>query len=197
MFKKIAINSFALTFLLMSCSSGGSSKKSTAAQRAVETREYDTDVKSLMQSTIGAFQDLGFTIDTLNEEFGLITASKIEEPKEEKDEGISAGDVIVGVLAIAAILTFAGRDDDDCFLCGGRSGDDGETVVIKDYKLTATVTIKPIYDTEPYISSLRVNFGGAQRKRSTEFFKNFFTAIDKSLFLDESIESTMDKDEES
>ena len=196
MFKKIAINSFALTFLLMSCSSGGSSKKSTAAQRAVETREYDTDVKSLMQSTIGAFQDLGFTIDTLNEEFGLITASKVEELKEEKDEGVSAGDVIVGVLAIAAILTFAGKDD-DCFLCGDSGRDDGKTVVIKDYKLTATVTVKPIYDTEPYISSLRVNFGGAQRKRSTEFFKNFFTAIDKSLFLDESIESTMDKDEES
>jgi hypothetical protein len=185
MFKKIVINSFALTFLLMSCSSGGSSKKSTAAQRAVETREYDTDVKSLMQSTIGAFQDLGFTIDTLNEEFGLITASKIEEPKEEKDEGVSAGDVIVGVLAIAAILTFAGKDD-DCFLCGDSGRDDGKTVVIKDYKLTATVTVKPIYDTEPYISSLRVNFGGAQRKRSTEFFKNFFNAVDKSLFFNES-----------
>ena len=49
----------------MSCaSSGGSSKKSTAAQRAVETREYDVSSKDLMQSTIGAFQDLGFTIDT-------------------------------------------------------------------------------------------------------------------------------------
>jgi len=76
-------------------------------------------------------------------------------------------------------------------LCG-RGNNDGETVVIKDYKLTATVTVKPIYDTEPYISSLRVNFGGAQRKRSIEFFKNFFTAIDKSLFLDESIESTVE-----
>ena len=192
MFKKIVINSFAITFLLMSCSAGGSSKKSTAAQRAVETREYDTDVKSLMQSTIGAFQDLGFTIDTLNEEFGLITASKVEEPKPEKVEGVSAGDVIVVALALAAILTFADSDDDDCFLCGRRGRDNGETVVIKDYKLTATVTVKPIYDTKPYISSLRVNFGGAQRTRSTEFFKNFFTAIDKSLFLDESIESNLD-----
>ena len=192
MFKKIVINSFAITFLLMSCSAGGSSKKSTAAQRAVETREYDTDVKSLMQSTIGAFQDLGFTIDTLNEEFGLITASKVEEPKPEKEEGVSAGDVIVVALALAAILTFADSDDDDCFLCGRRGRDNGETVVIKDYKLTATVTVKPIYDTKPYISSLRVNFGGAQRIRSTEFFKNFFTAIDKSLFLDEPIESNLD-----
>ena len=84
MFKKIAIHSFLLIFLLMSCaSSGGSSKKSTAAQRAVETREYDVSSKDLMQSTIGAFQDLGFTIDTLSEEFGLITASKIEIPKKE------------------------------------------------------------------------------------------------------------------
>ena len=187
-FKKKIINLFAFTFLLISCSTGGSSKKSTAAQRAVETREFDTDVKSLMQSTIGAFQDLGFTIDTLNKEFGLITASKIEEPKEEKDEGISAGDVIVGVLALAAIFTLASRDNDECLFCGG--GDDGETVVIKDYKLTATATVKPIYDSEPHISSLRVNFGGAKTKRSREFFRNFFTAVDKSLFLDVAIEST-------
>ena len=87
MFKKIAIHSFLLTFLLMSCaSSGGSSKKSTAAQRAVETREYDVSSKDLMQSTIGAFQDLGFTIDTLSEEFGLITASKIEKPKKKRGQ---------------------------------------------------------------------------------------------------------------
>ena len=69
----------------MSCvSSGNALKKSTASQRAVETREYDVNTKDLMQSTIGAFQDLGFTIDTLNEEFGLITASKIEETKNGK-----------------------------------------------------------------------------------------------------------------
>ena len=81
MFKKVAIYSFSIIFLLTSCaSSGRSSKKSTAAQRAVETREYDVNAKELMQSTIGAFQDLGFTIDTLNKEFGLITASKIEKP---------------------------------------------------------------------------------------------------------------------
>ena len=59
MFRKIAIHTFLLTFLLTSCaSSKGSSKKSTAAQRAVETREYDVNTKDLMQSTIGAFQDL-------------------------------------------------------------------------------------------------------------------------------------------
>jgi hypothetical protein len=186
MFKKIVIHSFLLTFLLTSCaSSGGSSKKSTAAQRAVETREYDVSAKDLMQSTIGAFQDLGFTIDTLNEEFGLITASKIEKPKKEKP---SDAEKALGALAvIGAIWWLIATDGDGPSGRGGRN--DGETVVIKDYKLTATATVKAIYETEPYMSSLRINFGGSERKRSIQFFREFFAAIDKSLFLDNSLDS--------
>ena len=186
MFKKIAIHSFLLIFLLMSCaSSGGSSKKSTAAQRAVETREYDVSSKDLMQSTIGAFQDLGFTIDTLSEEFGLITASKIEKPK--KEEPSDAQKVLGAIVAVAAIAWLIASDWDGDSPGGGR-GSDGETVVIKDYKLSATATIKSIKDADTHVSSLRVNFGGAERKRSMKFFKEFFTAIDKSLFLDESLD---------
>ena len=186
MFKKIVIHSFLLAFLFTSCaSSGGSSKKSTAAQRAVETREYDVSAKDLMQSTIGAFQDLGFTIDTLNEEFGLITASKIEKPKKEKP---SDAEKALGALAvIGAIWWLIATDGDGPSGRGGR--DDGETVVIKDYKLTATATVKAIYETEPYMSSLRINFGGSERKRSIQFFREFFAAIDKSLFLDDSLDS--------
>lgn len=189
MFKRIAIHSFLFTFLLMSCaSSGSSSKKSTAAQRAVETREYELSSKELMQSAIGAFQDLGFTIDTLNEDFGLITASKIEEPqKKESDNDVGLLGAIVAVVAIGALLSGDWDDDDDsCLFCG--RDDDGETVIIKDYKLTATVTVKAINDSEPFKSSLRVNFGGSERKRSMQFFREFFTAIDKSLFLDQSLD---------
>ena len=67
-------------------------------------------------------------------------------------------------------------------------GDGGEKVVVKDYKLTATVTVKAINDIEPFLSSLRVNFSGSNRKRSMEFFREFFSAIDKSIFLDEAID---------
>lgn len=189
MLRKFTLNTFALSFLLMSCASSvGSDKKSTAAQRAVETREYELSSKELMQSAIGAFQDLGFTIDTLSEEFGLITASKIEEPqKKESDNDVGLLGAIVAVVAIGALLSGDWDDDDDsCLFCG--RDDDGETVIIKDYKLTATVTVKAINDSEPFKSSLRVNFGGSERKRSMKFFREFFTAIDKSIFLDESIE---------
>jgi len=181
----------AINFLLVGCSSSSSSKKkSVAAQRAVETREYAVDTKSLMTSSIGAFQDLGFTIDTLNEEFGLITASKVEEEEEEDDEGLSAGKVLGALLIIGVLIAL-----DDILPDGVDSGGGGNTTtVIKDYKLTATLTVKPISTTEPVLSSLRINFGGSERKRSMKFFKEFFASIDKSLFLDENLGAAQDID---
>jgi hypothetical protein len=93
---------------------------------------------------------------------------------------------LVAVVSIGAILSSDWNDDDNsCLFCA--RDDDGETVIIKDYKLTATVTVKAINDSEPYLSSLRVNFGGSERKRSMKFFRNFYNAIDKSLFLDKNL----------
>jgi len=178
-----------LNFLLVSCSSSSSSnKKSVAAQRAVETREYSVDTKSLMTSSIGAFQDLGFTIDTLSEEFGLITASKVEKPKKEEK---SDADKALAALAVVALIWWAVNSDSDNDSSGGGGGG---TTVVKDYKLTATLTVKPISETEPVLSSLRINFGGSERKRSILFFQEFFTAIDKSLFLDDNLDAAKDID---
>tara|TARA_B100000575_G_scaffold194549_1_gene157169 strand:- start:230 stop:787 length:558 start_codon:yes stop_codon:yes gene_type:complete len=183
---KFFTNIFVLSFLIISCASIGNSKKSTAAQRAVETKEYNVDKKTLMTSSIGAFQDLGFTIDTISEEFGLITASKVEEKKEDSDDdGLSAGQIVGLVLVLGALLAIADKLPDN----GNNTGGGGDKVVVKDYKLTATITVKSINEQEPYLSSLRVNFGGAERKRSVKFFKNFYNAIDKSLFLDQPLVS--------
>ena len=185
----------AFNFLLVSCSSSSSSKKkSVAAQRAIETREYAVDTKTLMTSSIGAFQDLGFTIDTISDEFLLITASKVEAPekKEKEDKKIGPGAILVGILAIVAIIAIdkntKDRDNDR------DSSSGGSKTVVKDYKLTATLTVNPISDTEPVLSSLRINFGGSKRDRSMQFFKEFFAGIDKSLFLDENLDQAQDVD---
>jgi len=188
--KKIFSLFIAANFLLVSCGSSSSSKKKTvAAQRAVETREYAVDTKSLMQSSIGTFQDLGFTIDTISEEFGLITASKVEKPKKKKK---SDADKALQALALVAIIWWAVTSDGDNDK-ESSGGGGGKTTVVKDYKLTATLTVKAISETEP-LSSLRINFGGGKRERSIEFFKEFFTAIDKSLFLDENLDQAKEID---
>ena len=185
----------AFNFLLVSCSSSSSSKKkSVVAQRAIETREYAVDTKTLMTSSIGAFQDLGFTIDTISDEFLLITASKVEVPekKEKEDKKIGPGAILVGILAIVAIIAIDKNTkdrDNDRDSSGG-----GSKTVVKDYKLTATLTVKPISDTEPVLSSLRINFGGSKKDRSMQFFKEFFAGIDKSLFLDENLNQAQDVD---
>ena len=188
--KKIFALVIAVNFLIISCSSSGSSKKKTvAAQRAVETREYAVDTKSLMQSSIGTFQDLGFTIDTISEEFGLITASKVEKPKKKKK---SDAEKALQALALVAVIWWAFNSDSDNDR-GSSGGGGKETTVVKDYKLTATLTVKAISESEP-LSSLRVNFGGGKRERSMEFFKEFFTAVDKSLFLDDNLEQAKEID---
>ena len=143
-----------------------------------------------MQSSIGTFQDLGFTIDTISEEFGLITASKVEKPKEKKK---SDADKALQALALVAILWWAFNSDSDNDR-GSSGGGGGKTTVVKDYKLTATLTVKAISESEPLLSSLRVNFGGGKRVRSMEFFKEFFTAIDKSLFLDDNLDQAKEID---
>ena len=188
--KKIFALVIAANFLIVSCSSSGSSKKkNVAAQRAVETREYAVDTKSLMQSSIGTFQDLGFTIDTISEEFGLITASKVEKPKKKKK---SDAEKALQALALVAVIWWAFNSDSDNDK-GSSGGGGKETTVVKDYKLTATLTVKAISESEP-LSSLRVNFGGGKRERSMEFFKEFFTAVDKSLFLDDNLEQAKEID---
>jgi hypothetical protein len=146
-------------------------------------------------------QDLGYTIDVLNDSYGLITASKQTtnvKGKSDNDE-IKIGDVILGTLAIITLVALWDNDDDDdgdCFFCGGGGGgssdDDGPNVYI--LKTTMNVTEN---SEDPVSSSIRVNFeasmerGGKIRyagtQYSSEFFQSFFGALDKSLFLDENI----------
>ena len=183
--KKIFSLFIAANFLLVGCSSSSSSKKKTvAAQRAVETREYALDTKLLMQSSIGTFQDLGFTIDTISEEFGLITASKVETPKKKE---ISDAEKALGALAVVALVWLLVQSDSDDNKGNSGRGNNRTSTVVKDYKLSATLTIKAISKTEP-LSSLRVNFGGSNRERSLMFFKEFFNTIDKSIFLDDNLD---------
>ena len=143
------------------------SERTTAVKRAIETKEYDVNVKTLMNASVGAFQDLGYTVDVLNGDYGLITASKtLGTQTTEVDNSTLLDDIVAGFFG------FDTRADD---------------IVITPLKLSVTITVKEL-STDPIISSLRVNFESGGTKYSDLFFKSFFAAIDQSLFLDTAAE---------
>ena len=200
MIRKTAIYLLIVSHIFVVSCSSSAPKPSTTVKRAIETRDYNVDFDTLMRASIGVLQDLGYTIDVLNDSYGLITASKQTtnvKGKSDNDE-IKIGDVILGTLAIITLVALWDNDDDDdgdCFFCGGGGGssdDDGPNVYI--LKTTMNVTEN---SEDPVSSSIRVNFeasmerGGKIRyagtQYSSEFFQSFFGALDKSLFLDENI----------
>ena len=211
MIRKTAIYLLIVSHIFVVSCSSSAPKPSTTVKRAIETRDYNVDFDTLMRASIGVLQDLGYTIDVLNDSYGLITASKqTTNVKGKSDDEIKIGDVILGTLAIITLVALWDNDDDDdgdCFFCGGGGGgssdDDGPNVYI--LKTTMNVTEN---SEDPVSSSIRVNFeasmerGGKIRyagtQYSSEFFQSFFGALDKSLFLDENLgpeEAVIDEEE--
>ena len=212
MIRKTAIYLLIVSHIFVVSCSSSAPKPSTTVKRAIETREYSVDFDTLMRASIGVLQDLGYTIDVLNDSYGLITASKQTTNIKGKsdDDGIKPGEIILGALAVITLVALWNNDDDDdgdCFFCGGDGGssdDDGPNVYI--LKTTMNVTES---SEDPVSSSIRVNFeasmerGGKIRyagtQYSSEFFQSFFGALDESLFLDENLgpEETVIDEEES
>ena len=113
-------------------------KPSTAVSRTLQTRGFPTNVKTTLKASINALQDLDYTIDVLNSDVGLITASRTTEEKKAEvstvetvntetnsnnEEAVKAEQTqtCVKVLGIAFVAVFAvillgaifGDDDDD------------------------------------------------------------------------------------
>ena len=78
------IRLFSLIFYLSSSTLVlAQNKPSTAVSRTLQTRSFPTDVKTTLKASINALQDLDYTIDVLNSDVGLITASRTTEEKKQ------------------------------------------------------------------------------------------------------------------
>ena len=69
------------------------SKPSTAVARTLQTRNFSADMKTALKESINALQDLDYTIDVLNSDVGLITASRTTEEKKAavSKDGVESG----------------------------------------------------------------------------------------------------------
>ena len=113
-------------------------KPPTTVARAMETRSFPKDMKTVLKASINALQDMDYTIDVLNSDIGLITASRTTEKGQAplSADNSSNNNQLSGLgkllpivfIAGAAIILFNlifGDDDDD----GDKRRDrDGPTI---------------------------------------------------------------------
>ena len=173
--------------------------------RAMETRSFAKDMTTVLKAAINALQDMDYTIDVLNSDVGLITASRTTEQiqaalsADNDEEKSTFGMILLPLIAIVAVvmilgMAFGGDDDDgdtiDLGLGGGDkdSGPDGPRI----YRYKVTVNLNDI-DTNN--TKVRVSASGEIEQdgkilstggiHELEFFQQFFANVNKALFLED------------
>ena len=181
-------------------------KPPTTMARAMETRTFSKDMKTVLKAAINALQDMDYTIDVLNSDVGLITASRTTEQiqaalsADNDEEKSTFGMILLPLIAIVAVvmilgMAFGGDGDDDgdtidLGLGGGDkdSGPDGPRI----YRYKVTVNLNDI-DTNN--TKVRVSASGEIEQdgkilstggiHELEFFQQFFANVNKALFLED------------
>ena len=180
MVRRIALHLVVLSHLFVVSCGSSTPPPTTAVKRAIETRQYNVDFDTLMKGSIGVLQDLGYTIDVLNDNYGLITATKQttlgggSAAKEMSKAGKAA--IGIGVILTLGLLAAADRDKDnddnnndggDCLFCGwggNSSSNDGPNV----YNLKTTINI--VQESEdPVSSTIRTNFQASREQGGSKF----------------------------
>ena len=189
-------------------------KPPTAIARAMETRTFQNDMKTILKAAINALQDMDYTIDVLNSDVGLITASRTTEQQkselakdEEVPEGLSHFEkacIAAGCIFIFAIIFAMIFDGDDkknsdhdrnnsgnTINYGGGDSNDGPTGP-RVYRYKVTVNLN---DADSEKIKVRVSASGEIEQdgkilstggvHEPEFFQQFFANMNKALFLED------------
>jgi hypothetical protein len=130
-------------------------KPPTSVARAMETRSFSGDLKTVLKASINSLQDMDYTIEVLNSDVGLITASRTTENKkaklasEQSNEGMTDSEkacLTIGAIAVIAVIAaaiFDGDDDDrggNTIYTGGGNDDGPDGPMIYRYRVTINLT---------------------------------------------------------
>ena len=179
--------------------------------RAMETRSFAKDMTTVLKAAINALQDMDYTIDVLNSDIGLITASRTSQQKkselsvEENDaerfsEFEKACLTVFGLVSLLIIMDmiFGGDDDSENnsndrspFRIGGGDGKDDPTGP-RIYRYKVTINLN---DLDNENTKIRVSASGEIEQdgkilstggiHELEFFQQFFANVNKALFLED------------
>ena len=183
----------------------------TTLSRAMETRSFAKDMTIVLKAAINALQDMDYTIDVLNSDVGLITASRTSQQQkselsiEENDaEGFSEFEkaclTAFGIVSLLIIMDMIFGGDDDSgnksndsspIHIGGGDGKENPTgPQIFRYKVTINLNELDADNTKIRVSASGeieqdgkiLSTGGIHE---LEFFQQFFANVNKALFLED------------
>ena len=183
----------------------------TTVSRAMETRSFAKDMTIVLKAAINALQDMDYTIDVLNSDVGLITASRTSQQQkselsiEENDaEGFSEFEkaclTAFGIVSLLIIMDMIFGGDDDSgnksndsspIHIGGGDGKENPTgPQIFRYKVTINLNELDADNTKIRVSASGeieqdgkiLSTGGIHE---LEFFQQFFANVNKALFLED------------
>jgi len=186
-------------------------KPPTTIARAMEPRTFSKDMTTVLKAAINALQDMDYTIDVLNSDIGLITASRTSQQQkselsiEENDaerfsEFEKACLAVFGLVSLVIIMDmiFGGDDDSEnnsndrspIRIGGGDGKDDPTGPRIYRYKVTINLN-----DLDADNTKIRVSASGEIEQdgkilstggiHELEFFQQFFANVNKALFLED------------
>ena len=147
-----------LSLSLFACTPPRPEKPPSTIARAMETRSFSGDLSKVLKASINALQDMNYTIDVLNSDVGLITASRTTEQEHavldnEKDADLLSGlqkfCIGAGVLIFIAVI-FAAIYGGDGNNNGWNRGDDNEKGPVV-YRYRVTVNLNELNQTETQI----------------------------------------------
>jgi hypothetical protein len=178
--------------------------------RQLETRNLNTDYTTAFDAAVNALQDIGFTIDMVDADVGLITADRQSDDElgnlfPEIDEDnlpawaifafiVTGIIVIIGLIAIIAALTDGDDDDDDdddssiTTVIVTDLTDDFDDREYYDYRITMNLEVVGEAETRVRTSIKRNKMQGSVVREGgsvydARFFQGFYESLEKSVSL--------------
>ncbi len=142
---------------------------STAQERQLQTKKFDTiDKDKILFSSIATLQDLGFNIDEINRDFGIISASKTRDAREIGDQ--------VGVVLLALFFGVDSSRQTDYIQ------EIKASVVVSSNLKTNTTFLR--FTMQRVIKNEEGRVNDVETIKDKEIYQQFYEKLSKSVFLE-------------
>ncbi|EAI9064625.1 hypothetical protein C0883_00170 [Campylobacter lari] len=145
---------------------------STAQERQLQTKSFNTvDTNKILSSSITTLQDLGFNIDEISRDFGIVSASKTRDAREVSTQ---AGIVVLALLSPGAAMAASKQSD--------HTQEIKASVVISTNNKIKKTFVR--FTMQRIVRNQEGSVNEVGSIREPEIYQQFYEKLSKSVFLE-------------